>query len=107
MVTAIGEVTNEEAREDVHDLDLFVTVQLLEETPAVPSLGESCSEHGSDEWASGQKLHLTKEGKTILCKTENFVPVVPGLASSSSASSSSASLPQESSSSLIPASLTK
>ena len=28
------------------------------------------------EWASGQKPHLTKEGKMILCKTENFVPLV-------------------------------
>ena len=31
-----GEVqTNEATLENVHDLDLFVTVQLLEETPAV------------------------------------------------------------------------
>ena len=35
----------------VHDLDLFVTVQLLEETPAVLSPGKLCSEHGySCEW---------------------------------------------------------
>ena len=39
VVTANGEVqTNEEAQVYVHDLDLFVTVQLLEETPAVLSL---------------------------------------------------------------------
>ena len=35
VVTANGEVqTNEEAQVYVQDLDLFVTVQLLEETPA-------------------------------------------------------------------------
>ena len=39
VVTANGEVqTKEEAQSHVHDLDLFVTVQLLEETSAVPSL---------------------------------------------------------------------
>ena len=39
VVTANGEVqTNEEAQVYVHDLDLFVTVQLLDNTPAVLSL---------------------------------------------------------------------
>ena len=39
VVTAIGEVqTNEEAQVYVQDIDLFVTVQILEETPAVLSL---------------------------------------------------------------------
>ena len=39
VLTASGEVhTHEEARVFVHDLHLFVTVQLLEETPAVLSL---------------------------------------------------------------------
>ena len=55
VVTANGEVqTNEEAQVYVHDLDLFVTVQLLEETQAVLSLGKLCSEHGcSYEWKNG------------------------------------------------------
>ena len=40
VVTANGDVqTNEEEQVHVHDLDQFVTVQLLEETPAVLSLG--------------------------------------------------------------------
>ena len=58
VVTANGEVQiKEEAQVYVHDLDLFATVQLLEETPAVPSLGELCSEHGcSCEWKTA-KLH--------------------------------------------------
>ena len=39
VVTANGEVqTNEEAQVHVRDLHLFVTVQLLEDTPAVLSL---------------------------------------------------------------------
>ena len=52
VVAANGEVqTNEEAQVYVHDLDLFVAVQLLEETPAVLSFGQLCSEHGcSYEW---------------------------------------------------------
>ena len=83
-------------------------MQILEDTTAVLSLGTLCEEHGySYEWASGQKPHLTKNGTTILCKTENFVPVVvPGLSSRSSANSSSTSFPQNSSSTVSsPASL--
>ena len=65
VVTANGEVqTNEEAQVYVYDLDLFVTVQILDETPAVLSLGKLCEEHGyTCEWASGQKPRLTKQGK--------------------------------------------
>ena len=47
VVTASGEVqTNEEAQVYVHDLDLFVTVQLLDDTLAVLSLGKLCEENG-------------------------------------------------------------
>ena len=64
-VTAHGEVqTNEEAQENVHDLDLFVTVQMLDDTLAVLSSGKLCEEHGyTFEWASGRTPHLTKDGK--------------------------------------------
>ena len=96
-VTANGEVqTNEAAQVHVHDLHIFVTVQLLEDTSAVLSLGNLCEEHGyTCEWASGQKPHLAPNEKTILRKTEHFVPVlVLGLSSSSSTSSSSASSPR-------------
>ena len=42
VVPTNGEVqTNEEAQVFVHDLDLFVTVQLLDDRPAVLSLGNS------------------------------------------------------------------
>ena len=101
VVSANGEVqTNEEAQVYVHDLHLFVAVQLLEDTPAVLSFGKLCEEHGyTYEWTSGQKPHLTKDGKNILCKTENHVPlVVPGLSLNTSTSSSSTSPTQDSSS---------
>ena len=70
VVTADGDVqTIEEARENVHDLDLFVTVHLLEDTPAVLSLGKLCEEHGyTYERASSEKPQLTKSGKRVQCK---------------------------------------
>ena len=47
VLTANGEMqTNEEAQVYVHDLNLFVTVQLLEETLAVQSLEKLCEDHG-------------------------------------------------------------
>ena len=47
VLTANGEVhTNEEAQVFVHDQNLFVTVQLPEETPAVLLLGKLCEDHG-------------------------------------------------------------
>ena len=98
VLTANGEVhTNQEAQVYVHDLNLFVTVRFLEETHAVLSLGKLCEDHGySYEWARGQKPRLTKVVKTILCKTDNFVPlVVPGLSSSSGSNSSSTSTSQD------------
>ena len=63
VVTANGEEqTNEEAQVYLHDLDLFVTVQPLDETPAVLSLGKLCSEHGcSYEWKNGETPRLTKK----------------------------------------------
>ena len=94
VVTADGEVqTNEEAHVYVHDLDLFVTMQLLDEPPAVLSLGKLCSEHGcSYEWKNGETPRLTKNEKTIACTMDNIVPlVVPELSSSSSSSSANSS----------------
>ena len=102
VITANGEVqTNDEATENVHDLELFWTVQILEDTPAVLSLRKLFEEHGySYDWASGQKPQLTQNGKRILCNTENFVPiVVPGLSTGSSSSTASTSCTDDSSSS--------
>ena len=89
VITANGEVqTHEEATVYVKDLDLFLTMKVLEETPAVSSLGKLFDENGySYEWINGQKPHLIKNGIRIQCNTENFVPiVVPGLSASSSSS---------------------
>ena len=94
VMTANGEVlTREEATENVTELDLFVTVMLLEDTPAVLSLWKLCDDHGyTCHWTSGQKPHLTKNKKKLSCHIANCVPfVVPGLSTSSSTSSSLAS----------------
>ena len=91
VVTANGEVqTNEEATFHVKEFGIFLTMKVLEDTPAVLSLGKLCVEHGySFEWINGQKPHLIKNGIRIQRNTENFVPVVvPGLSPSSSSSSS-------------------
>ena len=89
VITAIGEVqTHEEAIVYVKELDIFLTMKVLGNTPAVLSLGKLCDENGcSYEWINGQKPHLIKNGIRIQCNTENFVPiVVPGLSTSSSSS---------------------
>ena len=90
VITANGEVqTYEEATRCVKELYIFLTMKVLENTPAVLSLGKLCDESGySYEWINGRKPHLIKDGIRIICNTENFFPiVVPGLSSSSSASS--------------------
>ena len=63
--TATGEVqTNEEATVYVKELDSFVTVKLLKDTPTVFSHGKLCDDHGHySEWTSGQLPHLVKNGK--------------------------------------------
>ena len=98
VMTANGEVqTHEEAMVYVTELDIFLTMKVLENTPAVLSLGKLCDENGySYERINGQKPHLIKGGIRILCNTENFVPiVVPGLSSSSSGSSSTVRTPMK------------
>ena len=57
VITANGEVqTHEEAIVYVKELDVFLTMKVLENTPAVLSLGKLCDEHGhSYEWIKGQK----------------------------------------------------
>ena len=88
VITANGEVqTHEETTVYVKELDIFLT-KVLEDTPAVLSLGKLCDEHGySYEWINGRKPYLIKNCTRIQCNTENFVPiVVPGLSTSSSSS---------------------
>ena len=96
VITANGETqTHEEAIVYVTELDIFLTLKVLEYTPAVLSLGKLCDENGySYEWINGQKPHLIKNGIRIICNTENFVPiVVPVLTNFSSISSSTSRTP--------------
>ena len=68
VITANGEVqTHEEATVYVKELDIFLTMKVLENTPAVLSLGKLCGENGySYEWINGQKTHLIKDGIRII-----------------------------------------
>ena len=90
VITANGEVqTHEEATVYVKELEKFLTMKVLENTPAVLSLGKLCDENGySYEWINDQKPYVMNNGIRIPCNTENFVPiVVPGLSTSSSSGS--------------------
>ena len=60
--------THEEATVYVKDLDIFLTLKVLENTPAVLSLGKLCDENGySNEWINGQKTtsHLKRDSNTM------------------------------------------
>ena len=63
VITANGEVqTHEEAIVYIKELDIFLTMKVLENTPAVLSLGKLCDENVySYEWINGQKPHLIKK----------------------------------------------
>ena len=56
VLTANGEVqTHEEATVYVKELDMFLTMKVFEDTPAVLSLGKFCDEHRySHEWVNGR-----------------------------------------------------
>ena len=98
VITANGEVqTHEEAIVYVKELDIFLTMKVLNNTPAVLSLGKLIDENGySYEWINGQKPLLINDGIRIVCNTENFVTiVVPGLSISSSGSSSTSRTPMK------------
>ena len=51
----------------VKELDIFLTMKVFENTPAVLSLGKLCDENGySYEWINGQNTHLIKDGIRII-----------------------------------------
>ena len=66
--TANGEVqTHEEAIVYVKELKTFLTMKVLDNTPAVLSLGKLCDENGySYEWINGQKPNLINDGIRII-----------------------------------------
>ena len=100
VMKANGEVqTREEATINVKQLDSFVKVMLLEETPAVLSLRKLCEDRGCTyDWTSGLKPHLLRIGKRTDCNISNVVPfVVPGISVSSSSTAPSPTSPSSSS----------
>ena len=64
FMTDNGEMqTHEEAIVYVKELNAFLTMKILEDAPAVLSLGKLCDENGySYEWINGQKPHLIQNG---------------------------------------------
>ena len=64
VITTNGEVqTHEEAIVYVKELDIFLTMKVQDNTPAVLSLGVLCDENGySCEWINGQKHISLKTG---------------------------------------------
>ena len=62
VLTTNGEVqTHEETTFCVKELDIFLTMKVIEVTPADLSLGKLCDEHGhSYECINCQKPHLIK-----------------------------------------------
>ena len=70
--------TNEAATLYVRDLDLFVTVQLLKDTPPVLSLRQLCEDHGFvTSGSEGQKPNRSQRTATkTSCNTDNYVTIV-------------------------------
>ena len=63
------------------------------------SLGKLSKDHGySYEWVNGQKPRLTKDGMSIICKTDKFVPLVVLVLATNFGSVSSSTLPPQDSS---------
>ena len=101
VVTAKGEVrTIEEAQAYVHDVGLFITCIDSKIRLQFYHLESSAKKSGIPmSGQSGSKPRLTQNGRKILFKTDNFVPLVfPGMSSNSGARSFSTSPPQDSSS---------
>ena len=60
VITANGEVqTHEEAIVYVKELDIFLTMKVLEHTPAVLSLGKLCDDNGTSTNGSMVKNHIS------------------------------------------------
>ena len=93
VITANGEVqTHEEATVYVKELEKFLTMKVLENTPAVLSLGKLCGEHGySHEWINGQETDPQTQCKACLSYWSTSLS-----SSSSSLSSSTSSCPSSS-----------
>ena len=69
IVTADSTIrTTEQATVNVKDLDMFVTVQLLKDSPALLSLGKLCEQHGySYEWNEDQSPNIFNNCANFVC----------------------------------------
>ena len=69
VITGNGEVqTHEEATVYIKELDIFLTMKVLEDTPAVLSLGKLCDEHGYSyemDQRSETTSHLKRYSNTV------------------------------------------
>ena len=71
VITANGEVqTQEEAIVYVKELDMFLTMKVLENTPAVLSLGKLCDETGIPTNGSMVKNHISLRTEFELSVTQ-------------------------------------
>ena len=62
VITANGEVqTHEEAIVYVKELDIFLTMKVVDNTPAVLSLGKLCDENGIPTNGSMVKNHISSK----------------------------------------------
>ena len=79
VITANGEVqTHEEAIVYVKELDIFLTMKVLDNTPAVLSLGKLCDENGySYEWISVLCWYASKAGMSDDVRRIGFRPDAP------------------------------
>ena len=78
-MTASGKAeSTEEAAVYVNELDVFVTMVLLEGSPATQSLCLFCEQIGYYyEWKKEEDVSIVvKDGKVTRCKLENNVPFV-------------------------------
>ena len=98
VITAYGEVqTHEEATVYVKELDIFLTMKVFEDTPAVFIARKALRWTRMLIRVAVKKPHLIQKSFRIQCNTENFVPIVVLGLSTGSSSSSSTSPPMTSS----------
>ena len=97
LTANVKEQTHEEAQVSVYDLNQIRHRAATRRNASRPQ-GKLCKDNGYS-LRVGQRSRATndKHGKTIICRSDNFVPpVVPGLTTNTGSSSSSTTPSQES-----------
>ena len=77
ITSASGQAeSTDEATVNVNDSDFLVIMMLVEDSPAVLTLGCLGEEMGyASEWKKEESPSLIKDGKVMRCKSENYVPI--------------------------------